>query len=291
MSNCTGAPAQEFGLAYVEGTLDEALMNRFEEHYYECSLCHEQVRALLALREELRERSAPSPARAHKRTSIFRIPVFVWTVSLGCLVVIAGVVFYHSHQISNSNPDLAANGNTPATGASTATPSATTPSGSPASASSTTANIKKPIIDASKLADLVLPIYTAHALRGQVPDEHMTAGMAAYKNGDCRKASDELALVKPTSDDSRAAHFYRGLCQLHTGQLNDAQTSLNVVAQAGESPEQEGALYALAQVALAQNNPALARTYLAKTIALQGGLESRARAQDSKLQNLTSSHK
>ncbi len=285
---CTGAPAEEFGLAYVDGTLDEAQVNRFEEHYFECPLCHDQVRSLIALRDELHERSAPSPDRVQKRSSSYRMPTFAWAVGLGFLVIVAGVFIYRAHESDNINHDLAAKGVSPAAGKT----SATTPSGSPTSGpSNPAANQQKSLIDASKLADLVLPVYAPHALRGQAADENMTAGMAAYQSGDCRKAADLLALVKSASDDSRSAHFYRGVCQLHLGQLYAAQASLNFVVQAGESPEQEGALYALAQVALAQNNPALAQNYLQRTIALQGSQENRARAQNAKLLSVISAHK
>jgi hypothetical protein len=278
-------------LAYVDGTLDEAQINRFEEHYFECALCHEQVRSLIALRDELHERSAPSLIRVQKNTSVFRMPLFVWTMGLGCLVVVAGVVFYHARASSNVNSDLAANGSTPAAGRSPSALPSSSSASAPSNPASTTADQQKPLIDASRLADLVLPVYAPHALRGQTADENMAAGMAAYQSGDCRKAADQLALVKSASDDYRAAHFYRGLCQLHLGQLYAAQASLNFVVQAGESPEQEGALYAQAQVALAQNNPALAQKYLGQTIALQGSLESRARAQNSKLLALMAAHK
>jgi len=44
----------------------------------------------------------------------------------------------------------------------------------------------------------------------------------------------------------------------------------------GDSPQQEAALYYLAQIALVHNDPTTARHYLARTIALRGDFERRA---------------
>jgi anti-sigma factor RsiW len=39
MRACTGAPAELHALQYVEGTLPEFEVERFEEHYFDCPVC------------------------------------------------------------------------------------------------------------------------------------------------------------------------------------------------------------------------------------------------------------
>jgi len=65
--------------------------------------------------------------------------------------------------------------------------------------------------------------------------------------------------------------------------LPAATKTLRSVADAGDSPQQEAALYYLAQVALAGNDATTARHFLARTISLHGDFEGRARAQLSQI--------
>jgi Flp pilus assembly protein TadD len=103
--------------------------------------------------------------------------------------------------------------------------------------------------------------------------------MKAYNAHDCPTAIKTLALVPAKDEDSLAARFYSGVCQMRDGNLPSASQSLHRIADAGDSPQQEAALYYLAQIALAQNDPTTARHYLARTISLHGDFERRARSE------------
>jgi hypothetical protein len=131
----------------------------------------------------------------------------------------------------------------------------------------------------SRLADLTLPAFQPPNLRGQVGDPHFDAGMKAYARQDCPSAVMDLSQVPTQDNDSLAAQFYTGVCQMHEGDLAAASSSLRRVESAGDSPQQEAALYYLAQIALARNDATAARHYLASTIALRGDFLTRARAQ------------
>lgn len=65
--------------------------------------------------------------------------------------------------------------------------------------------------------------------------------------------------------------------------MSSATGTLHAVAGAGDSPQQEAALYYLAQLALAREDGPAARKYLKQTIALRGDFEKRARAELSEL--------
>jgi uncharacterized protein HemY len=84
-------------------------------------------------------------------------------------------------------------------------------------------------------------------------------------------------------EDSLAAQFFKGVCQMHDGDMSAATRSLESVANAGDSPQQEAALYYLAQVALARNDAEAARRYLTRTVSLHGDFESRAHSELSKI--------
>jgi hypothetical protein len=103
--------------------------------------------------------------------------------------------------------------------------------------------------------------------------------MKAYTSQNCPGAVESLAQVPTQDDDSLAAQFYTGVCQMREGDLTGATSSLRHVESAGDSPQQEAALYYLAQIALACNDETTARHYLASTISLRGDFLTRARAE------------
>jgi hypothetical protein len=131
----------------------------------------------------------------------------------------------------------------------------------------------------SRLADLTLPAFQPPNLRGQSGDPHFSAGMKAYTRQDCRSAVEILSQVPAQDDDSLAAQFYVGVCQMQLGDLAGASSSLRGVDSAGDSAQQEAALYYLAQIALAHNDATTARHFLARTISLRGDFQVRARAE------------
>jgi tetratricopeptide (TPR) repeat protein len=128
----------------------------------------------------------------------------------------------------------------------------------------------------SRLADLSLPAFQANNLRGSSVDTHFEAGMTAYATGNCAGAVKALTQVPAQDADARAATFYSGVCRMHMGDLPAASATLRKVAGAGDSAQQEAALYYLAQIALSANDAATARRYLSRTIALHGDFEHRA---------------
>ena len=73
---------------------------------------------------------------------------------------------------------------------------------------------------------------------------------------------------------------------MRLGDFAAAAKGMNAVAAAGDSPQQESAIYYQAQLALTAENPAAAHNYLQRVLSLQGDLESKARAEDRKVQDL-----
>jgi hypothetical protein len=137
--------------------------------------------------------------------------------------------------------------------------------------------------EVASLADLSLPPFKAMRLRGPETASAFADGMADYTRHDCRGAVKSLSQVPTQDENSLAAKFYTGVCEMKFGNMAAATAQLQQVANAGDSPQQEASLYYLAQVSLAGKNTEQARQYLVRAIALHGEFEHRARVELDKL--------
>jgi TolA-binding protein len=256
MTNCTGAPAEEMLEQYLQGTLPAQQLKEFEEHFFDCPVCLAKVEVLQAAKLEL----ARHPVLIPTAPQVWSTRNFAYAAIAAVLVI--GVVLYYVHGRRQESP--------PAAIASKAPPAQTGES-----------KTVSPAL--TQMADLVLPAYVAPNSRGLEDDSKFAAGMAAYASGNCAKAITMLSRVARNDENSLAANFYSGVCQMHNGDLAAASKSLHLVADHGDSPQQEAAIYYLAQIALASNDTASARHYLDLTISLHGDFQRRAQAEIAKL--------
>ena len=270
MKICTGAPAELNALPYVEGTLPEFKVERFEEHYFDCPVCLVHLRAIQALGQEL-ARHPFAPLREPEPKIPLGWPAWFWTAGAVAALLLMSFFAYKSVESRVAKPTVSQNQpkSLPQTQivAQPAQPSALP-------------------VHLSELADLTPPGFIAPNLRGESLDAHFETGMKEYANGNCRGAIAALSQVPAESAEARAAEFYSGACQMNLGNFASVTGLLRNVADAGDSPQQEAALYALAQIALAGNDPATAHGYLLRTISLRGDLEGRAREQDQRIAEL-----
>jgi hypothetical protein len=257
MTDCTGTLTDRYLEQYIQGTLPDPEARLFEEHYFDCPSCLAQVEALQAVTLKL--------GGQPRKTLKMPIPWPVRARALAALAAMLIIGFLGFRALYQPAAPAVAKGPTaPAHGAA--------PSSQPAPGSLASATI-------SRLADLALPAFQPPNLRGQSGDPHFDAGMKAYTRRQCPGAVMNLLQVPAQDDDSLAAQFYTGVCQMHEGDLTGATSSLRHVESAGDSPQQEAALYYLAQIALARNDAITARHYLASTIALRGDFLTRAHAE------------
>jgi TolA-binding protein len=271
MNSCRGAPAELNALNYVEGTLSESKVEKFEEHYFDCPACLARLQAIQAVGRELACHPVAPPRQPKPRIQL-GWPAWCWSMGAVAALLLMSVLMYRSIETKPAQPSIAQSQpkSSPQT-ESAAQPAQTFPSP----------------VHLSQLADLTLPAFIAPNLRGESLDARFNAGMKEYADGDCHGALAALSQVTAESAEARAAEFYSGACQMRLGDFASASKLLHKVADTGDSPQQEGALYALAQIALAGNDPATARTYLLRTISLRGDFEGRARKQDRRITELT----
>jgi hypothetical protein len=208
------------------------------------------------------------------RRGLLNVPVRAWALGAAAAIVLMAAIV--SFRVFHPGPNLSSTA-----GTAPAAPAAAIPPGEPRASSPSP-------LHPSQLADLALPPFVAPQLRGAEENAQFESGMKDYEKGDCRDAVAELAIVPAQSKDLRAARFYSAACEMRLGNLTGAAAEMRKVAAAGDSPQQESALYYEAQIALAVNNPSAAHRYLMQTIALQGDLEQKARGEDRKIQKLFS---
>ena len=257
MTDCTGTLTDRWLERYIQGTLPEHEAQQFEEHYFECPDCLAQVVALQAVTRRL----GTQPRMPVKAPIPWPIRVTALT-AIAAMLLIGFIVF----RVKRTSPPQQAVAVAP-------TAPVTKPAPLPSLAASAV----------SRLADLTMPAFQARTLRGQSGDLNFDSGMKAYTRQDCRSAVKALAQVPAHGEDSLAARFFMGVCQMRDEDLGAASRTLESVANGGDSPQQEAALYYLAQVALERNDAGAARRYLARTVSLHGDFESRARAELTKI--------
>lgn len=252
MTECTGAPAEKWLEPYLAGTLEDARAQAFEEHYFDCPVCLAHVQAMQAVTEQLRRHPVKIPPKK----------VLAWPAGWRVLAAAAAllVAVWLGYRWEFSTPQLHNN--------------AVHQAKPPAIASSPGESQL-----AEQLADLGLPPYRPSSLRGEAEGARFHAGMKSYAAGDCGSAQSQLAQVPPQSPNALAARFYTGACQVKLKQWDEAAATLRGVANSGESPQQEAAMYLLAQISLARGNVDDASYHLKQVIALHGDFEQRARHQ------------
>jgi len=301
MTECIGSPAHELAEQYLAGTLPEDEVRRFEDHYFACDECHEQLIALQEIRDALSQAPvtvAVGNAPKRKRgigALILAFPARSAMLGSVAALLIAAAVLFGIQKSTHLWTSKSRPGNSVASGPSVPpgggkAPGATAADSQPSSSAASTAAISK-AEDASslhgtelaELADLHFPAYQQSQLRGEAPADDtalsFTAGMQAYAREDCAGAIENLAKVPATSEDGIAAGLYSGLCQLKQRELDQAQASFSRVVAGGDTPQLEAAEYFLAQTRLLRGDAAGATRWLDKTIALHGDYEDRAQKQ------------
>lgn len=263
---CNGARAAEVAEAYLLGDLPVFEMERFEEHYFGCPACFAHLQALQSVQQELASRpssAAASPARLRRRL-----------LALGAIAaaVTAAIISFQRAKESPAPAHLQ-----PATIAEQAAPAPLTP---PAAVTA-----QKHVANVASLADLSLPLYKASSLRGGEVESAFQVGMRAYAAGNCPGALRQLKSVPAEDENAVAARLYAGACELFAHKTTAASGDFEKVIAVGNTPQLEAACYYLAQAMLLDGNVKAARSRLAKTIALCGDFERRARAQLTRLAN------
>ncbi len=252
--NCDAVHSGDLVERYALGELSDAERSSFEDHFFACDSCFEAVRLMQSLQAVADERPRTSlpglQAVAPRRTR-------KWTMwGAAAAVVIAGFGLAEMGRRAPRTEVRTAQTNPAA--------AITVPGPSP---------------ELQLLARVDAPRYTAPNLRSAAParDTQFRAAMAKYAAGEYAVAAEALRGLANGGPETAAARFYLGICEMMTGDANDAAEHLRATASLGETPYLEEARFFLAKALLAKQDTAGATQALEQTIALTGDRETEAR--------------
>ena len=244
--NCATAQSDNLVERYVLGRLSDGEQRSFEEHFFVCEACFEEVRLMQTLQAVGKKHSRPAAVIPMPRR-----PWLVWGAAAAVLLVGAGVY----ETMRTRRPELA----------------------------QTVAVAHPPIADPQPeldvLARVVPPVYTASNLRSSVAgrEQKFRAAMAMYAGGDYADAAKALRPLTEGGPETAAARFYLAVADLLAGNSDEATAQLRSVDAMGETPYQEQARFFLAKALLASRDVAGAAQALQRTIQLRGDREAEAR--------------
>lgn len=229
---------------YVVGRLTEADRDAFEQHYFECARCLEELRQYQRLQEELQQTSASEE----------RVPIGgpLRSGLAAAAVVLVGLALWWMWP-------------------------STAPPAPPASVSLPT---PAPVDTLAQLAVVTPPPYEPVTLRS-TPDaatRRFRDAMTRYREGDHAGAIPGLAEAVQLDPDRAQAQFYLGACYLLTQQPARAIPAFEAAIARGDSAYAEEAHFYLAKAFLAMGNAVASRAALEAVLAIQGPRAAEARA-------------
>jgi TolA-binding protein len=261
---------------YLRGELSEADREAFEEHYFTCASCFDELETHRALRQALLEstdRAGLGPSPLRKRRALR----WAWAAAAALAAGVAGLAWWWvtTGDGKPANPELSAQ-EKPASSQPVAPPSPPAPVSPP----ETSRPHPAPIPSLATLARVDPPPYTPTVLRG-VQDEarrRFRDAMRLYASGDYAAAEPGLAAAAELDPEAPDSAFFLGICRLMSGDFAAAVADLERTIALGESPYLEEAHFYLAKARLKQGDVAAAGAALESTVRLRGEHEREARS-------------
>jgi tetratricopeptide (TPR) repeat protein len=262
--DCAKVAREDIIESYLVDRLSEEDREAFEEHYFECARCFEDLQSLRVIRGELRRAGAEIETRTTR-------PLLRWAPAAGlaAAAVLAVAVLLWMRPTSPSGPPEATNAPSPSQAQSPEKPRAQErpePTVAP-----------EPSLE--QLARVEPPRYEPLTLRG-APDDataRFQRGMERYRKADYRGAVDNLRAAAALDPDSAHIAFFLGISHLMLGQDSAAIDRLRATIAIGDSPYFEDAHLYLAKAFLRRKDLGAAETELKKLIQLHGSGSGEAR--------------
>ena len=255
--DCTRVAREEIAERYVVDGLSDEDRDAFEEHYFECARCFEELAALQAIQAELRQPGAENELST--RPSFIR-----WAPAAGlaaAVVLAVGVVVWMGPLQPSRRPEPTAT-EQPSRGQTAELP--------PQPQQPGRAVTPEPSLE--QLARVEPPRYEPPTLRN-APDEataRFLRGMEHYRKADYANAVEDLRRAAESDPDAAHIRFFLGVTHLLLGQENAAIDRLQATIALGDSAYLEEAHWYLAKAFLRRNDLGAAETELRKLIQLQG---------------------
>lgn len=271
--DCARVAREEILEAYLVGRLNEEDRQAFEEHYFECAGCFDELQTLQAIQGELRSTGAEVPARTSR-------PLLAWAPIAGlaaAVVVAVGAVLW-LRPAPGPRPLETARTPPASQAPSPERPIAQQPGPSVAS---------EPSLE--QLARIEPPRYEPPTFRG-APDEataRFQRGMEHYRKTDYARAVDELRGAFELDHDAPHIAFFLGISELMAAEDGAAIVALRRTIELGDSAYLEDAHWYLAKAFIRRKDLDAAGTHLKTLIQLRGARSGEARRLLTQLERLT----
>jgi tetratricopeptide (TPR) repeat protein len=261
--DCARVAREEIIESYLVDRLSEEDRDAFEEHYFECARCFDELQTLQALQRELPRTGAEFEAKSTR-------PLFGWTsaAALAAAVVLAvGVVLWMRPTLPSSPPEA-----TKAPGPSQAQVPEKPGTQQPAQTTESAPSLEQ-------LARVEPPRYERPTLRGASDQatQRFQRGMERYRKADYAGAVDDLRAAAELDPDAAHITFFLGISHLMLGQDNAAIDRLRATIALGDSPYLDEAHLYLAKAFLRRKDLSAAEEQLKKLIQLRGSQSGEAR--------------
>lgn len=227
---CREVEEQEILERYVLGRLTDSERDAFEQHYFECDPCLEQLQMGIVLQQDLRQAFVPQRARR-----VFFEHMKIWVPAFAALVLLLGLgVRWYT---GRSRPEQTALSRVPKSSVSPAQPSTSSP-----------------LLE--ELARVEAPPYSEVVLRGAEDDAQSSfrKAMRLYMKQDYIGAVPRLRAAVKASPQTARFNFYLGACYLLTGQTDAAVLSLGKTISLKDPAYSEPAHFYLAKAYLRNHN-------------------------------------
>lgn len=252
--NCDQIMTGEIAEKYLLGALSEADQEAFEQHYFVCPRCFEELQTYRALQLELK-RAVPAIRAEPAATRIGWKWAWVAAAAAVVLAVGVGVWFRQPATVPPSPP-----------GHVVQAPKVQTPT-------------EPPLPTLQELAQVQPPPYVPASLRGPEDEarRQFRQAMRHYMKGEFQAAIHGLRSAYELNPQLPDVTFFLGVCYLLTEQKDSAIDLLRQTIGLGESPYLEEAHFYLSKAYLRKGDVPAATKELKATIQLQGSMQSEAR--------------
>jgi tetratricopeptide (TPR) repeat protein len=269
--DCERVACDEVLEGYLAGSLSEADREAFEEHYFECARCFDELQTLRAIKGELWRTRAEFDANTTR-------PFFAWASVAGVAaagVLAVGLVLW-MRPLPSRLPEAAK---------------------APPPSQAQLPEERQPLAPAptvaperslEQLARVDPPGYVPQTLRGS-PDEataRFHRGMEQYRKADYAGAVADLRAAADLDPDAAHARFFLGIVHLMLGQDDAAIQGLQATIAVGDSAYLEEAHLYLAKAFLRRKDFRGAETQLKSVIQLRGSESGEARRLLAQLERL-----
>ena len=253
--DCPLRSGHDLAEAYVTGTLPEAELDAYEQHFYDCSACLAQVKSLQALADRLRQLPAgpaPYPTTSPGRSAA---PWLALACAAGLIAAFGWWWQGGAPRAPDARPLVAA--------AAPATPRVEAAS-------------RHDVL--TQLARVVPPHYVLSAARaGEAPPAgSFDAAMAHYVAGRHREAAAVLHALSATTPADPGIAFFSGISELVAGRPAAARESLTRSIAADVPPYADEAHFYLAKAYLAEDAVDQARRELHYAVEHEAGPDGEA---------------